>query len=61
MSETPKTGQSVSAAVEIDVGRPDLLLLSDGQQYEEQVVVEADDGTTVELSITLIGEATDGT
>lgn len=58
MSEKPE--RSVDAEVEIDFDRADLLMLSDGRQYEKQMAVETDDGTTVDLSITLIGESADG-
>lgn len=55
MSDTSQPKRSVDAEVEIDLDRADLLMLSEGRQHEEQLVVEADDGTTVNLSVTLFG------
>lgn len=60
MDDTSTAERSVDAEVEINFDRTDLLMLSAGRQYEKQMAVEADDGTTVHLSIMLIGESADG-
>lgn len=57
MSDQSEPPQAVDATLELQLNRADLLMLSDGHQFNKEVVVEADDGTVVNLLLLLGGES----
>lgn len=57
MSEETKADDAPGAEVEIRLTREDMLMLSDGRSFDYSEVVEASDGTVIDLTVTLTGAA----
>lgn len=55
MSEETKADDAPDAEVEIRLTREDMLMLSDGRSFDYSEVVEASDGTVMDLTVTLTG------
>lgn len=45
------------AEMEIYLSREDMLMLSTGRSFDREVTLETDDGTVVDLTVTLTGRA----
>lgn len=56
MSDTSESGRT-NAEIEIRLSREDMLVLSDGRGFDKRETVEMDDGTVLNLTVTLTGEA----
>lgn len=55
MSEETKADDTSDAEIEIRLSREDMLMLSDGRSFDYNEVVEASDGTVINLTVTLTG------
>jgi len=59
MSEETEVDDAPDAEIEIRLTREDMLMLSDGRSFDYDEVVEASDGTVMNLTVTLAGASAD--
>lgn len=59
MSEETEADGAPDAEIEIRLSREDRLMLSDGRSFDYSEVVEASDGTVMNLTVTLTGASAD--
>lgn len=49
--------EATEAEIEICLSREDMLMLSTGRSFDREETLETDDGTVVDLTVTLSGRA----